>query len=304
MFFGLKSHFKEGLISIFQSLYINTNRLMRKLGILIFLVTISTFFTFSTLQAQNEEEVLKKMLYDFTDTYSEYGKLKTNKEKVLAFVSKELSSTLVNYDVRDHVKITHSNFVGFSSYLDKMARAKDVVITYKVTDIIRSHVKGNIGVIVYVVESQVVKNGSPLNKGSETVTITFRKGEKSAWKIIHYTVIGIEDEKLKGACLCEFFSGSSDANSSHYVVKTTVPSGRAYSTTLNNFEFTRSAGDKIITVDKYTYYWTKNGEVYVEEAGKKSMIGKVTGVIEEDVIVLIIKKHLYQSNCTQVKVKK
>jgi hypothetical protein len=277
---------------------------MRKLGILIFFLTISTFFNAFTLQAQkSEEETLKKMLYDFTDTYSEYGRLKADKEKLLAFVSKELSSTLVNYDVRDHVKITHSNYVGFSSYLDKMARAKDVVITYKVSDIIRTHVKGNIGVIVYVVESEVAKNGSVLNKGSETVTITFRKG-KSAWKIIHYTVIGIEDEKLKGACLCEFFSGSSDANSSHYVVKTIVPSGREYSTALNNFEFTRSAGDKIITVDKYTYHWTKNGEVYVEEGGKKSMIGKVTGVIEEDVIVLIIKKHLYQSNCTQVKVKK
>lgn len=276
---------------------------MQKLGTLIFLLIFSTFFNIFTLQAQNEEEVLKKMLYDFTDTYSEYGKLKTGKEKVLAFISKELSSTLVNYDVRDHVKITHSNFVGFSSYLDKMARAKDVVITYKVSDIIRTHVKGNIGVIVYVVESQVEKNGSLLNKGSETVTITFRKA-KSGWKIIHYTVIGIEDEKLKGACLCEFFSGSSDANSSHYVVKTTVPSGRQYSTALNNFEFTRSAGDKLITVDKYTYHWTKNGEVYVEEAGKKSLIGKVTGVIEEDVIVLIIKKHLYANNCTQVKVKK
>lgn len=276
---------------------------MRKLGIFISFLAINLFFGTSIVHAQNAEDVLKKTLYDFTDTYSKYGKVKTGKEKVLAFVSKELSSTLVNYDVRDHVKITHSNYVGFSSYLDKIARAKDVVITYKVTDIIRTHVKGNIGVIVYVVESQVEKDGSLLNKGSETVTITFRKG-KTDWKIIHYTVIGIEDEKLKGACLCEFFSGSSDANSSHYVVKTTVPSGRQYSTTLNNFEFTRSAGDKLITVDKYTYHWTKNGEIFVEKGKEKELIGKVTGVVEEDVIILIIKKHLYQSNCTQVKVKR
>lgn len=276
---------------------------MRKTSCILLLLL--TFFSFlpqlvtaqeedeATAAEKADEETLKGILQNFTTAY---GKLTETKEigSVMKYFSRELTSTLVSYDVGDHVRVLHNSYQDFADYLKKVVRAPGLGITYDVKDVLRVQVKGEIGVVVYVVNYAITRDGEKWSSGTETVTMTFKK-QGSNWRIIHNTIIAVEDEKLKGTCSCEIYeSGTGD-----YVAKTTVPNGSQYSTALKNFDFTLEGDVQVITVEGQAFVWDKERNVFAKDSEEK--IGVAPN--KEDVVLLIIKRKLYAGTCTRIRVK-
>ncbi|MCC5946238.1 MAG: hypothetical protein JJT94_15005 [Bernardetiaceae bacterium] len=277
-------------------------------------VILLCFFSFSAVAQEKVQDVEKdkkeveKFIYEFADEYSKVG-LSKKKEKVMEYVSKDLTSTLVTFNVAGRGSTKADNYQGFSNFLDRVVRTPGLKVSYKITDILRNHVSGDVAVLVYMVNLEIMQNEETLSRGNETVLMSLRRNKENKWLITHYSIVGIEDEKIRGACLCELFKASSGANSGHFVVKTIVPSGQNYTTNLNTFEFSYSVenagSDRLITVDNNMYRWTRDGKVLViknkEDAGTN--IAESHPTDEIDVIVTILKYHLYKDNCTSIKIR-
>jgi hypothetical protein len=251
----------------------------------------------------------KSLKEEFLAYLASYDKVSETKDikSVMQFVSPELSSTLVTYDVQDRVKVINNDYNAFVEYLRKVIRNTDVSVKYQLKDILKLYTAGNIGVVVANSEYEIIKDGGIWSKGFETNTFTFKRANKdSKWKLIHLTVIGVEDEKTKGSCSCEIYRSSKGANAGSFVVKTTVPSGRNYNTLLNNFEIIYGKEDRTINVEAHSYKWLRNGDILLlkdpknpAETDKK--IATAHPQDELDAIVTILKTHLYSDNCISVK---
>lgn len=250
-----------------------------------------------TSRAEDEAE-LRRLLKAFAEDYATVSQTKDIR-KVLSYMHPKVSATLVSSNVNDNVKVVDSDFAGFRDYLGVITRAEGVKIDYKLADILRVYARGTIGVVVYVVEYTNIKDGEVWAKGNETVTLTFKKIDDE-WKIIHYTIVGIEDEKNRGACLCEIFAGNQD----DYVVKTTVPAGRSYETTLNNFEFSPGAlNSHNVRVKNAGYHWLANGELWRTDANGEHTTKLGRAVNHNEVILSIIRQDLFAENCARIKLK-
>ncbi len=253
-----------------------------------------------------DDKALKEEFMNYLASYDKITETKDIKS-VMQFVSPELSSTLVTYDVQDRVKVINNDYNAFVEYLKKVVRNTDVTVNYKLKDILKLYTSGNIGVIVANSEYEILKDGGIWSKGAETNTFTFKRiNRDSKWKLIHLTVIGVEDEKTKGTCSCEIYRSSKGANAGSFVVKTTVPSGRTYNTLLNNFEIIYGKDDRTINVEANSYKWHRNGDIFLmkdpklaSEQDKK--IATAHPQDEVDAILTILKNHLYSEHCVSVK---
>jgi hypothetical protein len=87
------------------------------------------------------------------------------------------------------------------------------------------------------------------------------------------------------------------------VAKTTVPSGRSYSTNFNDFDFRSAEGNWIIKTGVSTYRWERGGDVYkLDESGASSNpIG--TSSSKKEIVLMLLSKDLYKENCANIKVK-
>jgi ketosteroid isomerase-like protein len=253
------------------------------------------------------EAAIRKMILDFANIYSNLGETK-DREAVLAFFSNDVTSTLVTFGINEKGSIVNSDYNGFVDYLTKIIRTNGLKINYKVTDILNATVRELTGTAVFLVDYEITNSGEVWSKGSETVAMVFRKVGND-WKISHYTVIGLEDEKYKGSCLCELFKSSGGLNSAHYVVKTTIPSGRNYSTNLQNFDIdypSDNTKDRTITIGKSLYYWKRTGEIHLSntDGSLGDFLTKGHPADEVDVIMRILKEDLYKNNCLTLNVKR
>jgi hypothetical protein len=266
--------------------------------------------TDSTQKAQNEEKAKApkeeaELRTIFGEFINAYATLETHKDKfsVLKHMAKEVQSTIIFFYVGGRANTIVGDYAGFSTFMDKLINTQGLSIKYEVVKVPRIYVSGGRGVVVYVVEYDVQKNGSSWSKGNETVTLTYKKigGE---WKILQYSIVNIEDEKLRGACICELYGdGTGD-----YVAKTTIPNGRTYDTDLNTFEFTKIGEDRIIKTAKGAYRWDKDGTVFLRESAlpgvnaKETFLGKAATFDKKDVLTMILKKHIYVETCTEIKI--
>ncbi|TAF31389.1 MAG: hypothetical protein EAZ57_11745 [Cytophagales bacterium] len=251
-----------------------------------------------------EEEKIKTTIKEFAAAYSSIHTTK-DRAAVMKHVSKEVSSTLIDYDIRDRVRVMQSNYDGFNSYLERVI--KDSMTTnYVISSFLRTVVKDNFGVAVCIADYNTTKDKAIWSKGTETVTFSLHKVD-NVWKIINYAVVDIEDIKQRGSCVCELFKSNIDATVGHYVVKTTVPSGKAYTTTMTNFEFAKNPSNRLITVDNVVFKWLPNGELWLLKDGKTeagaTKIGKAHPEDEFDVIMTLIKSHLFVGNCATTVIK-
>jgi hypothetical protein len=258
-----------------------------------------------SLEAANspkEETELRKVFSEFIDAYATLERHK-DKFSVLKHMAKEVQSTIIFFYVGGRANTIVGDYAGFSTFMDKIVNTQGLSIKYEVVKIPRIYVSGGRGVVVYVVEYDVQKNGTSWSKGNETVTLTYKKinGE---WKILQYSIVNIEDEKLRGACLCELYGdGTGD-----YVAKTTIPSGRTYDTDLNTFEFTKIGEDRIIKTAKSSYRWDKDGTIFLRESAlpgveaKEVYLDKGATFDKKDVLTRILKKHIYVETCTEIKI--
>ena len=123
------------------------------------------------------------------------------------------------------------------------------------------------------------------------------RGEK--WKIAHYTFIQMEDEKLKGTCVCELFLGEAEEE---VVAKTIVPSGKSYSTKFDSFEFRVVEGDWIIKAQDQLYKRLKTGPLYLLNDEGETQIGVPNS--KRETVLMIIGDDLYKDSCARIKTRK
>ncbi len=268
---------------------------------IVFMMVMLLFF--NVLQAQPskskaDEEALKKTLYGFAKAYSALPDSK-KKQDVLVHIADNLTSTNITARINGSISTDNGDFAMFSSYLNKVVQTENFKIIYDVKDIIKTQVRGTNAVMVYEVYYEFAKDGSVWSKGTETVSMLFHKyGNK--WKIQHFTFFNIEDQKFKGACLCEVFS----APTGDYVAKTTVPAGKSYMTSLTNYVFKGDPQlDRQITVDNYKFTWKSNGELIAESAAPEgtTLEDKNLGnaMTKDEAVMLILEQFLFKNNCSK-----
>jgi len=304
------------------------------------LFLLSLFFSLSCLEAtaqkkklKPDEEALKKYIISFGESYGSFGKNK-EKDKVLAYMDKDVLGTLVTTDLNNKVTTFDSDFAGFDNHLKGILFKEGLYINYKITNVPRAYVSGEAGVVVYEATYVQEKNGEVWSSGDETVALTLKKDKDQQWKIIHYTTIAFENAKFKGQCFC----GVKEIASQNYQTSTTAPSGKGYLAYTHDFKFTDKDQDKIIevsrktetkvkvkvgkktetkietVVENFTFFHTFAGELYFTK-GKNPQTGELidvqddpkkgTGVgvapNKEDAMMQIIQKYLMPSTCTSMK---
>lgn len=266
-----------------------------KTSLLLFTTLFLVNGLFAQTKATDEAKVLEKITREYAKAYD---KVTTTKDKtsVLKYLDPKLSSILLRTTIRDKVSYLRSDFDGFDKYLTQIIATPSMKINYNITDISKSYVNGNTGMVVYSVGYENIRDGEIWVKGSETVTLVFRKMEKE-WKIIHYTVVGFEDEKFKGPCLCELF-----ASTANFVAKTTIPQGKGYSTENLTFSFTVMDNKQIILLNQKPYLWESNGNVW--ELDDKNEPSRKLGIASErPEAVYNIVKDVFKEPCASFKVK-
>ncbi len=248
----------------------------------------------ATAQNKGEEENLKNTAQAFVETY---GKFTQNKDKqsVLNFMSEKVTAMLVNTNIQGTVQPFTGDYAGLVEYMDKLLSVDDVMLQYKLTKIARVAIVGEIGTVLYDAEYKIEKDGNYWSKGFETVYLVFKK-EKGNWKIIHYTTLTMEDEKLRGDCYCEFFVSSAKG----YIARTIIPSGKNYDAKLNTFLF----NETLITVDGKEYEWRDKKEVHLKggTTANEGLLGDAK--TEEEAIAVVLKQVIYTANCAEIKIRK
>ncbi len=264
-----------------------------------FIVSTSQFAQGQPSKSREDEEELKKTLYAFAKAYSSLPKTK-KRDEVLKHVADNLTSTNITARVNGSITTDNGTFGMFAAYLNKVSRTENFGIVYEVKDIIKTQIRGNNAVMVYEVYYEFTKDGTVWSKGTETVSMLFHKyGE--VWKIQHFTFFNIEDQKFRGACLCEVFS----APTGDYVAKTTVPAGKSYITSLTNYIFKGAPElDKQVIVDNYKFTWKANGELIAESVAPEgvTLTNKALGnaSTKDEVVVLILQEFLFKNNCSKL----
>ncbi len=250
-----------------------------------------------------EALAVKSKFEEFIDSYAQIEKTKA-KDKVLSYMSPEVISTLVSFNLAGKMNILYSDYKGFAGYLDKLTTTEGLTIHYILEKIDKIYVNGNIAMVVYGVNYENKKGGQIWSKGHETVSLTYKKvaGE---WKICQYVVTQIEDEKTKVSCACEL---TAENGGQDFVMKTTIPSGRSYQTELSPVGFMYPQDAKMIVIGEKYYKWLASGEInYMEEpteaeaAIRETTIGKVTDLNDrQQAVSLILTTHYYKNSCSEV----
>ncbi len=273
------------------------------------LITLFAFLFPLALLAQEDantkaEKELEDNIYAFAKAYASIPETK-DKGSVLKYFSRKFRSTIFYFSVSEKAKSQTSNYDGFNGYLDGLLLAENMLIKYDVKEIIRNHVSGDVGTTVFVVEYELNQDGGVHVKGHETVTMAWKRID-GLWQVVHFTVLGTEDEKFSGTCLCEIFASQGD----QFIVKTTVPSGRSYNTSFNEFQSRQADQETYIkTSDNTVFKLASNGEVWQQNGSLSSIdkldevqrLGKAGGV--KGALLLIIQHHIYPDNCTKIQYK-
>lgn len=252
---------------------------------------------------------IEKQLKAFAAAYSQLGKTK-DVASVVQYMAPDVTSTLVTFNISDRGSVLNSDYNGFVDYLNKIVRTDGLKVDYNIKEILKNTVTGSIGIVIYVVEYSISKDAELWSKGTETVSMVFRQEKDNSWKIAHYSVIGTEDERIKGVCSCELYKASSGVNTGNYMVKTVVPKGKNYSTLLSNFEFMYAmdgnSKERLIIVGENTYQWEQSGEIYRQkrDGSKGDLVVKAHPNDEVLAIISILQSDIYVENCTKINVRR
>lgn len=252
--------------------------------------------------AQSSKAAVEQSIKDHINSFAEaYEKLPDSKDKatVLNHFSKDLKSNIFYFSISGRSRITNSDLDGFDTYLTKVANSQEATIKYQIKEFPYIRFSGGQAVAVVKFSYEVKEKEGIWVKGEEMATYALRK-RGSNWLIVHMTVMGMEDEKLKGSCLCELFV--EEGKSTGVVAKTIVPSGRSYSTHYNDFDFRLVDGDWMIKTGNKLYKWKESGEVRRMDPGGKSVLVATSGS-KKETVVKILSDDLYKENCANIKLK-
>lgn len=255
------------------------------------------------LQAQapppNDEKDITAVLDSFTTAYRNLPKSK-DKNSVLHHISKDLSYSIFNFNILGRSRMQEGDYEGFEGYVNYLVRTGLTTLRYDVSDARVTHTSDKLGVITYKVAYETKEEDGIWVKGKETVTMAMEKRDDT-WQIVHYAIIQIEDEKLKGACLCELFASSSEEG--ELVARTTIPTGRQYTTNFDNFEFKASNGETLIKVKDRDEVFKRlaSGVVVVMKDGKPVELGIANNKRES--VGLLVRDYLYKERCARLKIR-
>ncbi|MEL6676704.1 MAG: nuclear transport factor 2 family protein, partial [Bacteroidota bacterium] len=203
-----------------------------KLAVAFCLMAGSLMFSQSAF-GQSEEDKLKTHLYEFAKAYENLPQTK-NKQSVLKYFDPGATSNIFVFNIRGKSGVQNGTVDGFSAFMDNLLRSNELSLKYTIVDVNSIEVVENIATAVYKVDYEIKAEDGIWVKGDETVTMAFEK-KQGSWKIVHYTYIQREDEKLKGTCACRLFT-EDGGDKTQIVSKTTIPAGKSYSTKYDNFE--------------------------------------------------------------------
>ncbi|TAE46895.1 MAG: hypothetical protein EAZ89_19175 [Bacteroidetes bacterium] len=252
------------------------------------------------LFAQTDEALRKELdqfLNGFVQDYVSLPKTK-NKQNFLKYFAKDATSNLFSYNISGSSRVSNSDYAGLDSYLDNIIRSSGITLGYEVTEKHYTYVSPNLATIVYRINYETKEENGIWVKGIETVTMALEK-VGNAWLVMHYTVFQIEDEKLKGTCICELFIAETDDG--EVVAKTTIPSGRSYNTKFDNFEFRTVGTEQIIRVGNASFKRKANGSLVQLEGDEEKELS-ISNSKKESVLSIILNS-LYKDSCTRLKEK-
>jgi hypothetical protein len=250
-----------------------------------------------SLPAQPADAVQKE-LFQFLDQFvQDYVNLpKTrNKESFLRHFSKEVSATIYVQNIAGRSRVSMGDYAGLSAYLDNIFRANSITLGYDVAEKYVTYSTPDLATLVYKINYETKEENGFWVKGIETVTMALEK-VGGRWLVVHYSIFQIEDEKLRGACLCEMFLA--EASDGELVAKTTIPSGRSYATQFDNFEFRTSGAEQTIRTGSEQFRRKASGEVVWMGSTEEKVLGSSKS--QRETALLILQYHLYKESCTRL----
>jgi ketosteroid isomerase-like protein len=258
---------------------------------------LALFLLFScALQAQNDEQMLRQMVNDIVKGLSEVQKTK-DASKLLAFYASDVKFTNIEIGINGKAKSVDLNFDGVSTLLSDAISDEGQSLKISGLNISKVAIQDETGVVNFVYDYELSVGGTVTSKGAESAIYTFKK-TGNGWRIQHAYQVAVEMVQNRGACRCELYKGSSG-----YATKTIVPSGSEYITNLDNFTFKNTPSGKHITVGSKLFLWEGGTVKSVGSDGKViKELGKATG--DEEAVKLILEKSIYETNCSQVSIKK
>ncbi|MCU0390473.1 MAG: hypothetical protein MUE81_05110 [Thermoflexibacter sp.] len=288
--------------------------------ILLIVIGLSYFFLVSkqsfaqVKKPATTADTLNKLTKEFVATYNNFSKT-LDKESVLKYMDKSVSALLTNTNISKNVVKFKSDYKGFEEYLDKLkdANKKSIILSYRLTSIIRTFINEDMGVVTYTADYDIQKQKKLWAKGTETVVLAFKR-LKEGWKIIHYTTTTIEDNKFVGECYCEFV----ELANNNFEIETMIPAGKSYEERKNKVVFEDvTEGDiriRRVKVDNKSYRWELSSELFADIAPQTATtvnsgtggnptvsLGKVR--TKQEVLEKIMLNY-FQENCQEVKSKK
>ncbi len=253
------------------------------------------------LAQESEEQAIKSQVETYIQLYSNIVESR-DKDALLGLCSKDMVSSIYYFGISGNSRVYQSDYKGLESHLNKLLRTEGVELNYELQDIPWIHAKSETGGAVYHVDYEIKEPEGIWVKGKETVTIGFRKIDDE-WKIVRLTVLGFDDERLKGTCITELFI--SEAEDGEVITKTTVPSGQSYNTFFNSFDFANSNNGFVIRSQDDTFSWSReNGNLRLlsRQGVEEQLLGEVDS--KRTILLTILEKHLYSKSCSSMKTKK
>ncbi|MEZ4687637.1 MAG: hypothetical protein R3B47_16710 [Bacteroidia bacterium] len=280
------------------------NKFLFRLTVVLGLLSVLTApqVNAQSLGQNDTEELLKQYVREFCSSYSKLPETK-DPSSVLQHVAKTARSAIFYFGMADNIRNFTSSYDGFAKYMEHVANNEEMSIRYEVADFLDVRIDSNVATTVFTVHYELQESGGFHAKGTEIVNFAWKKQDSGDWKIVYFTVMGIEDEKLRGTCLCEIFS----SRGQDFVVRTTVPNGRSYENGFHEFSTIKVGQDTYLKApDNVFFKLTATGEVWELAPGEKpanaEMVKRLGRAGEvKGAILLIVKSHIYPDNCTSIK---
>jgi len=252
-------------------------------------------------QEDEQEEPIREKVEAYIEAYANLVESR-DKEAILGLCSKDMVSSIYYFGISGNSRVYQSDYKGLESHLNKLLRTEGIQMNYVLQEIPWVYAKEETGGAAYVVDYEIKEPEGIWVKGKETVTMGLRK-INDEWKIVRLTVLGFDDERLKGTCLTELFI--SEAEDEEVITKTTVPSGQSYNTFFNSFDFANNSAGFIIRSQEDTFVWTReNGELkwLNRQDNREELIGDADS--KRAILLSILENYYYSSSCSSMKTKK
>ena len=263
----------------------------------VLLLPIIVFTSALYVGPKQDKEALEKLILDSTKSLSDYHKSK-NKSAVLKHFHEKMLIDFTYISIAGKVNNERIDYNEFAAHLDEISHGK-MGFTHDV-EILRTYITGDIGVVSLTEDYEMKYKDEVLNKGSQLITTTAKKFGNE-WKIIRMTVIEVENEKLKGTCLCELYSGQGPKGA--MIAKVTSPGGKNYNSDMFNFNFTKENKVKtLVEMEDVKYSWENSFSIWTVDAdgNKVKQVGNAAS--EGDVVKLLVSQK-FKDHCTDFKIR-